>query len=339
MAKYIGVGVGPMSVEIIDAVIKFANRYDRPMMLIASRNQIECAELGGGYVGGFNTQTFYQYVRERDYGSKVIVCRDHCGPHLNDAEKNMSYEEAMERTLESARADMYYMDYIHVDVSAVAEENQRDCAERLFMQHLLSSKPHEFEFGTEENIGSAVSVEKFERDILFVRSLFEGFINPLYVVGQTGSLVKSTYQVGNFNEDVVRRLVEVATKHGVKLKEHNADYISPVDVQKRVDLGVGAINVAPEFGVAQTQVLIELARKTKANDLLWKFYQEVLDGGKWQKWAWGNTFDEGEKILCAGHYHFTSQAYMDLVGHINERVNYYEAVEHRITDLLLNYAL
>ncbi len=338
MAKYIGVGIGPMSVEIIDAVIKYANRYERPLMLIASRNQIECAELGGGYVGGFNTNTFYNYVRERDTGGRVIICRDHCGPHLNDAEKNMSYEEAMERTLISARADSWHMDYIHVDVSAVEEKNQTDCAEQLFMTHLLSSKWHEFEFGTEENIGAAVSVEKFERDIKFVRSLFDGFINPLYVVGQTGSLVKSTYQVGNFDQEIVKQLVEVATKHGVKLKEHNADYISASDVQRRADLGVGAINVAPEFGVAQTQVLIETARKVQANDLLWKFYQEVLDGGKWKKWAWGNTFDDGEKILCAGHYHFTSQAYMDLVGYIQERENYYQAVEDRITSLIMNYA-
>lgn len=55
-------GIGPMSLEVIDAVIEYARKKTFPIMLIASRNQIECDELGGGYVNNFTTSEFARYI-------------------------------------------------------------------------------------------------------------------------------------------------------------------------------------------------------------------------------------------------------------------------------------
>ena len=46
-------GVGPMSKNCIDAAIEIANDEHIPIMLIASRRQIDSEELGGGYVNNW----------------------------------------------------------------------------------------------------------------------------------------------------------------------------------------------------------------------------------------------------------------------------------------------
>ena len=48
-------GVGPMSKNCVDAVIELANQYEKNIMLIASRSQIDCDKYGGGYVNNWST--------------------------------------------------------------------------------------------------------------------------------------------------------------------------------------------------------------------------------------------------------------------------------------------
>lgn len=68
-------GVGPVTRNTIDAVINIANLNKIPIQLIPSRRQVECKELGGGYV--WNTEDFAAYVREKDKNGCVILARDH----------------------------------------------------------------------------------------------------------------------------------------------------------------------------------------------------------------------------------------------------------------------
>ena len=67
-------GIGPMSKNCIDVVIELANKHDIPLMLIASRRQVESQELGGGYVNNWTTEEFAKYVNGR-----VPIERDHGG--------------------------------------------------------------------------------------------------------------------------------------------------------------------------------------------------------------------------------------------------------------------
>ena len=43
-------GVGPMSNNCVDVVIELANSHEVPIMLVASRRQIDSEAFGGGYV-------------------------------------------------------------------------------------------------------------------------------------------------------------------------------------------------------------------------------------------------------------------------------------------------
>ena len=59
-----------MSKNCVDAAINLANEYKSPIILIASRRQIECEEFGGGYVNNWSTEKFSHYVKSKDKNKK-----------------------------------------------------------------------------------------------------------------------------------------------------------------------------------------------------------------------------------------------------------------------------
>ena len=59
-------GIGPMSKNCVQATLELSKEGDYPVMFIASRNQVDADELGGGYVNGWNQFTFAKAVEERD---------------------------------------------------------------------------------------------------------------------------------------------------------------------------------------------------------------------------------------------------------------------------------
>src|SRR5216683_2565952 len=79
-------GIGPMSRNVVDAAIRMEYRHHRPVMVIASRSQVECGDLGGGYVERWSTEQFTNYIRSQDPAGLVRICRDHGGPwqHPNE---------------------------------------------------------------------------------------------------------------------------------------------------------------------------------------------------------------------------------------------------------------
>ena len=79
--------IGPMSVNCVDASIELANEYNTPLMLIASRRQIDSKDFGGGYVNNWSTEEFAKYVFKHDKNKKIFLARDHGGPWQNELEK------------------------------------------------------------------------------------------------------------------------------------------------------------------------------------------------------------------------------------------------------------
>mgnify|MGYP006287654311 CR=1 FL=1 len=66
-------GVGPMSVNCVDATIELANEHEVPILMIASRRQIDSEEFGGGYVNNWTTEEFARYVIDRDIKGKILL--------------------------------------------------------------------------------------------------------------------------------------------------------------------------------------------------------------------------------------------------------------------------
>ena len=62
--------VGPMSKNCVEATIEIANEKNVPIMMIASRRQIDSKEFGGGYVNNWHTKEFGKYVKKKDKKKK-----------------------------------------------------------------------------------------------------------------------------------------------------------------------------------------------------------------------------------------------------------------------------
>ena len=55
---------GPMSKNFVDSCIEYTRNKNFPLMLIASRRQIDAEDFGGGYVNNWTTETFSNYVKK-----------------------------------------------------------------------------------------------------------------------------------------------------------------------------------------------------------------------------------------------------------------------------------
>jgi hypothetical protein len=218
-------------------------------------------------------------------------------------------------------------DLIHIDTSRC--EDEYHIADELINFCLRLNPNIEFEFGTEENIGVAASSAKYQVDVRFAGQ----YPNMQYVVAQTGSLTMEDRQVGSFDTGMARTLVDYAATAGVRLKEHNADYLTPEQIQLRRTAGVHALNIAPQLGVVQTKTILGLANEFGLSTT--EFKQTVLDSGRWSKWYING--DDELKVAVAGHYCYHTQEFLELTERLHLLTNWESAVKTAITNILTTY--
>ena len=115
-------GIGPMSENFLRASLESSKEKDYPLMYIASRNQVDSYEFGGGYVFNADQKVFKEHIEaiceEIDYDNIYYLCRDHGGPWQRDKERNdkLPEAEAMELAKKSYKADILNgFDLLHID--------------------------------------------------------------------------------------------------------------------------------------------------------------------------------------------------------------------------------
>lgn len=311
-----------MSKEIVDILIDYSNEKQQPLMIIASRNQVDAYN---GYV--ITTEELANSVKSKPRDN-ILLCRDHCGPYYFDDEKNLDLHSAVAAAKKTIFHDISNgFDLIHIDTSRAGDKSY-EVADELINFALEFNPNISFEFGSEENVGVAASVQKYKQDVAFAKN----YPNIKFVVAQTGSLCFEDKQTGTFDEEVVKELVTIANDAGVKLKEHNADYLNAQQIQQRKMVGVHAMNIAPQLGVTQTKLLRRLA-KNRELGLEWEiFAQEVLAHEKWKKWT--TSTDDRQKVAVAGHYHFASVIYNEIKENLNSRIDFEKYLKREIYSIL-----
>jgi tagatose-1,6-bisphosphate aldolase non-catalytic subunit AgaZ/GatZ len=331
--------VGPMSKNCVDATIELSNRYNTPIMFIASRRQIDSKDFGGGYVNNWTTETFSSYVKKKDKKKLIILCRDHGGPwqHTSEKEKKMSTKEAMASAKKSFSKDIDAgFKIIHIDTSLSlkdTEKSKKKCLDRLFEIYEFcfsyakkKGKKIYFEIGTEEQSGTTNTQEELEetlsKTIEFCNK--KKFNKPTFVVIQSGTRVMETRNVGTFEtpfrveneipaEIQVPKMIDICNKYDVFMKEHNTDYLSNEALGWHPRLGIHAANVAPEFGVTETKALILLMNKNRLKKMLDKFLEISYNSRKWEKWMIKNSNASNfDKSVISGHYIFSNPNFIYL---------------------------
>lgn len=297
--------IGPMSKNVVDAALEFV--HDRPDSglagFIPSRRQIETADLGGGYVYGWSTEEFMEYLQK--FRTGLIVKRDHAGPDQGAMKDN---------GLISLQADIRVgIRFLHIDPwKRYPRVEDAGRATSYYLDTCYNLDPEcEFEVGTEEGIRKYDATELYEF-LNIVRNTCQtpAFGCVRYAVVQSGTNVVGMRNVGHLDSQRSRAMTTVCHDMGLLAKEHNSDYLTKAEFQARVECGVDAFNIAPELGVLETSVMFDLlwrAKLTKEFDALVK---RCVISGKWERWTDPTDFHMQEVIELArvcGHYNFDSE--------------------------------
>lgn len=295
-------------------------------------------------MGGMDQRRFVRMVRrlseEAGYRGLLYLCRDHGGPWQRNVELNEKYpvEQAMEIARRSFRADIEAgFNYLHVDPTKCpfpyAQEDLARWTVEL-IEHCESTRqalgrgPIDYEVGTEDIQGGLTTSETFGAFLQRVTTQLQekGLPIPACIVGQTGTLLREDRNVGRFDRNTAEELARVAARYGIGLKEHNGDYLSAASCRIHPDIGVSAVNVAPEFGLVETDACLALAdlemklvregwlAEANCSGFRRLLLEKSLAEAPWQKWLTEDTrrispdviaSDSGLRLLIArvcGHY-------------------------------------
>lgn len=338
-------GIGPMSSRLLQASMELARDYDFPLMFIASRNQVDADELGGGYVNGWNQFTFVEAIKEMaqkvDFKGLYYVCRDHGGPWQRDKERNdhLPSEEAMKLGKQSFLADIESgFDLLMIDPTKdpfeigkvipleTVLERTVELIEYCEMERKARNLPEiGYEVGTEETNGGLTSTEIYETFIVRLKEELEkrDLPMPTFIVGQTGTLTRKTEQVGIFNFKNALELSKMAAKYGVGLKEHNGDYLDDVTLLQHIPSQMTATNVAPQYGTEETRAYLKLAaleqklveeglieEASKTREVL---LVHAIKCERWRKWMVGDQRNLTVDEITADDK--LSEEILDIAGH------------------------
>jgi len=335
-------GIGPMSKNCVDVVIELVNSHKIPIMLIASRRQIESAELGGGYVNNWTTEEFSKYIEKNDKNQNIILCRDHGGPYQNENEnkENLSFDEVMDNAKKSFSVDIQSnFQIIHIDPTEnlVSDLTQDEMLNRIYdlyeFCYLTAEKFNkkifvEISLGKED--GGISSVSEIEYGVKKIKE----FCNknklplPLFMVVKTGNHVLETRNIGiledivdgkGLEEGEIKKMIKFCNEEEIMIKEHNGDYLAEHALRYHPKIGIHGINVAPEFGVIETKAILTWLEQNNLYEMEKKFIDIAYNSKKWEKWMMPNskTTKKGKAII-AGHYIFSSKEFEVLKNEILE---------------------
>lgn len=313
--------IGPMSVNIVDAIIEFATPNQR-IGLIPSRRQVDS---DGGYVNNWKTEDFSDYVRR--HTRNVFLQRDHGGPGQGQQADN---------GITSLEVDTQYFDAIHID----PWKKFPDYHEGLQKTVDLIQKAHMhnpdilFEVGTEEAI-RRFEVEELDRFLGDLASRLPASIykNIQYAVVQSGvglDLGKMR-NTGTYDAARLQKMVKICRKHNLLSKEHNGDYLTPTQIKKRFDIGLDCINIAPEFGQLETLCYLEEINDEK---ILQTWYDICYNSARWKKWVDPSFIPQDNKrelITICGHYVFSDPRFLEIKPAIDDKIR--KTITNRLYEL------
>ena len=361
-------GVGPMSLNSINAAINIANKKSILLILIASRRQIDSKVFGAGYVNNWTTNDYSKYVKKNDKKNNIILARDHGGPWQNnlEIEQKLTLKQAMISAKKSLKEDIDSgFKILHLDTCLGLNKapTSSQALSRLFELYEFcceyakkSNKKLIFEIGTEEQNGTTNSPHELEETLNKVYKFCDinKYPRPSFVVIQSGTRVLETRNVGSFESPLriqnelpveiqLPKMIDICKKYKIFMKEHNGDYLSDDSLKWHPKLGIHSVNVAPEFGVTESRSIVKLFNEFKLNKLLDEFLEISYSSNKWKKWMMPDSkASDFEKSIISGHYIFSNKKFLNLKDKaktflIKKNINLDKFLQNDIEKSILRY--
>jgi len=322
----------------VDAIIALANQLEIPIMLLATRSQVEYEKVGKGYVNGWSTRELSEYIDLHDKGGYVVLCRDHGGlsEEHGSVLEGQTFTNALRAAKESLLEDIRRnFSIIHVDVSYMFDETSKlDKRIALLLelyQFCNSNSKHELSFEI-----SIVKQTGLIDDIFLYKQLLDEFAifcirnslpRPLFVTTNLGTLVRGNYNAGDIRRvdsldsgymEKVRMLTNCAALHNAFVKVHNADYLPDSSFQYLTKVGVRAANIGPEIGAFETLFILRLCNDLGKKKLREKFIKHFYESRKWEKWVAPDTpISDLDKAIICGHYNYSTAEFKDTFSELS----------------------
>ena len=303
--------IGPMSKNVVDSIIDYVNDKNIKMILIPSRRQVE---YDGGYVNNWTTKEFCSYVRNKT--NNIYIQRDHGGPGQGTT---------MDDGLESFKEDAKYLDIIHIDPWKKYQnydEGLKYTIDLINYCYNLNNNLY-FEVATEEAI-RPFRVEDLRKLMNDLKNKLDKKVYDkiVYLVIQSGTALKEGVNTGVYNNEKLKEMMKLSQEFNILTKEHNGDWISDYEIEDKFDKGLCALNIAPEFGMIETKVILEEIEKldeTKSKEYFEKFFEICHDSKKWVKWVKEDfdPFQNKKKLIeICGHYVFTHSSLIEIKSNL-----------------------
>lgn len=315
--------IGPMSKNIVDSVIKYSEKYDTKIGLIASRRQVD---FDGGYVNNWNTEDFCEYVKSKT--KNVLLVRDHAGP-----EQGKNSDDGYMSLIHDSDS----FDVIHIDVWKKYQNLEEGLIETKKMIEFINKINPEvlFEIGTEQSIRE-FNTEELEHMLSFLKeNLRKDIYQKIkYLVIQSGTSLKEGKNTGVFDEDRLIKMIEVCKSHNLISKVHNGDFLETDLIKRKFELGIDSINIAPEFGRIETDIVLK--HYNYDEKFVNEFFDICYESKKWEKWV-DESFDPFENkielIRICGHYVFSEPRFISITNNYNFFNLVFDEVESKLNTL------
>jgi len=224
------------------------------------------------------------------------LMRDHSGPNQGSINDD---------GLESLKYDCMYLDAIHIDPWKIVNTFEQGCQFSLDLIKYCYSINEKiiFEVGTEESIYKYDSFKLKELLTYLKNNLNNKIFDQIkYAVIQSGTSLKKNTNIGIYSSDKLLNMIKVCREFNLISKEHNGDYLSKNLIKEKFNKGLNCINIAPEFGLIETETYISNITDKNLLDIYWKI---CYDSKRWVKWVNSdfNPIDQKlELIKICGHY-------------------------------------
>ena len=306
--------IGPMTKNVVDAILEFSEETGHKIGFIPSRRQVE---FDGGYANNWTTKQFAEYVDGR-----LPIKRDHGGPGQGFKDDD---------GFESLTEDCKYLDYIHIDPwkKYPKYEDGLDWTVKM-INHCYELNPNiQYEIGTEQSIREFTSNELHtlvsDLNVILDTNVFNQIT---HLVIQSGTSLKGNVNTGEYDSKRLNNMTEVATHWGMVSKEHNGDYIPVELIKEKFSLGLDSINIAPEFGLIETISYIESGIDIN------KFWKICYDSKRWVKWV-DDNFDpmtqKEDLIKICGHYVLSHTDFISIKPNIDSIIK--ENIKKKLHEL------
>lgn len=332
------IAVGMATRYVLDAAREVAAETDRPVLVIASRRQVDNADAGVGYVGLSTPEWCARAGSDHrggtSRGGPLLLCRDHGGPYQHPRDIGGAVEPsiAMKFAAESMRWDIESgVHLIHIDTSfgpgGLAEDPQTACERALELAAgcaevaAANDRRIAYEVGIEVQDTHVADAEEYAAQLaeLLARLRRECAVTPAFLVAQTGTKVFRRTNLGVLarqpggpgRHESLERLGTVVRGLGGRLKAHNCDYLDQHAV-RRLHLAGAWMNVSPELGVAQTTAVVAAARAANLGGPLDAFCDATVAAGSWRKWVGDDEVSDEEKVALGGSYLFATPLFAEL---------------------------